>query len=275
MKKVLFPTDFSQASLNAFPYALQIAAGSDAEIVTMHIYSQPLAPTVAHFNFLHNNEGLFAWPEFDNYNIAVRTLRQIADDSKYDQVKLKHILKAGHPATEIINAAALENADIIVMGNSGASGLKELLKGCTAEQVINRSTIPVVAIPRNFSKGRIATILYIAYPGGNDEMAIRWINSFSRLLGAGTEILELRRQGEVPGMLLRPRLLKTGIARLKFWITGRPEEPAILQYILKNRVDAAAMSVRHKDFFQRLVSPGITARLAFHSPVPLITIPWP
>ncbi|MDZ4331458.1 MAG: universal stress protein, partial [Flavobacterium sp.] len=38
MKKILFPTDFSEVSKNAFIYALKLADSIDAEIITMHVY---------------------------------------------------------------------------------------------------------------------------------------------------------------------------------------------------------------------------------------------
>jgi nucleotide-binding universal stress UspA family protein len=41
MKKILFPTDFSQTANNAFVYALQFAASMGAEIITLHVYELP------------------------------------------------------------------------------------------------------------------------------------------------------------------------------------------------------------------------------------------
>jgi nucleotide-binding universal stress UspA family protein len=42
MKKILFPTDFSETSNNAFVYALQLAKNIDAEVVTLHVYELPV-----------------------------------------------------------------------------------------------------------------------------------------------------------------------------------------------------------------------------------------
>ena len=39
MKKILFPTDFSDVSKNAFIYALKLADSINAEIITMHVVS--------------------------------------------------------------------------------------------------------------------------------------------------------------------------------------------------------------------------------------------
>ena len=41
MKRILFPTDFSEVSNNAFIYALKLADSINAEIVTMHVYQYP------------------------------------------------------------------------------------------------------------------------------------------------------------------------------------------------------------------------------------------
>lgn len=42
MKKILFPTDFSDNSNNAFVYALKLAEKLQAEVITLHVYQFPV-----------------------------------------------------------------------------------------------------------------------------------------------------------------------------------------------------------------------------------------
>jgi nucleotide-binding universal stress UspA family protein len=41
MRKILFSTDFSEVSKNAFIYTLKLADSIDAEIIAMHVYQPP------------------------------------------------------------------------------------------------------------------------------------------------------------------------------------------------------------------------------------------
>ena len=41
MKKLLFPTDFSETANNAFVYALKMAKSIDAEVIVLHVYDLP------------------------------------------------------------------------------------------------------------------------------------------------------------------------------------------------------------------------------------------
>jgi nucleotide-binding universal stress UspA family protein len=57
-----------------------------------------------------------------------------------------HRLLTGDPASEIVNLAKSEQADLIVLGTHGRTGLARLLMGSTAEQVLRHAPCPVLAI---------------------------------------------------------------------------------------------------------------------------------
>jgi nucleotide-binding universal stress UspA family protein len=47
MKKILYPTDFSETAENAFIYALQIADTLGASVITLHAFDRP---DISNFN---------------------------------------------------------------------------------------------------------------------------------------------------------------------------------------------------------------------------------
>ena len=53
----------------------------------------------------------------------------------------------GLPNEEIINTATIWNADLIVIGTHGRTGLSHLLMGSVAEHIIRHSKIPVLVVP--------------------------------------------------------------------------------------------------------------------------------
>jgi nucleotide-binding universal stress UspA family protein len=58
------------------------------------------------------------------------------------------VVREGYPATVIVDEAASRNADLIVIGTHGLSGLKHLLLGSIAERVVQKAPCPVLAVKR-------------------------------------------------------------------------------------------------------------------------------
>lgn len=55
---------------------------------------------------------------------------------------------AGEPGVEILKAAARNRSDLIVLGTHGLTGTNHLLLGSTTLDVLQRTTVPVLAVPR-------------------------------------------------------------------------------------------------------------------------------
>jgi len=61
-------------------------------------------------------------------------------------VKVEYKLLDGEPVEQILKAAASANADLIVLGTHGATGLSRLLMGSVAEDVLRRALCPVLTV---------------------------------------------------------------------------------------------------------------------------------
>jgi nucleotide-binding universal stress UspA family protein len=75
---------------------------------------------------------------------AERTLDQL--EKLYNGDELFKYTPEGHPVDEIIRMSETWEADIIVMGTHGRTGLSHLLMGSTAESVLRRSKVPVMVV---------------------------------------------------------------------------------------------------------------------------------
>jgi nucleotide-binding universal stress UspA family protein len=62
---------------------------------------------------------------------------------------IKSIIKAGHPADEILNVAEEEKVDLIIVGCSGKSRIKKFATGCTSRDVERNSKIRVLITKNN------------------------------------------------------------------------------------------------------------------------------
>ncbi|WP_049896474.1 universal stress protein [Natrialba chahannaoensis] len=133
-RHVLVPMDDSEPARAAFEHALTIYP--ESEITVVHVvddletgYAGESAPADA-------DE---AEPEFFT---EVRELATTRDHS------VKTVVIEGTSAEAILEFADEEEADQIVMGSAGRSGVSRMLLGSIAEGVARRSTIPVTIVPR-------------------------------------------------------------------------------------------------------------------------------
>lgn len=135
-ERILFPTDFSPASESALGWATSLARDTGARLLIVHV-EEPPTPYVA---------GEYAIPEATTpaQNELAKLLAHVVPSD--ESVTYEHRLLLGDPAPEIVQLAKEENADLIVMGTHGRTGLSRLLMGSVAEHVVRRAACPVLTI---------------------------------------------------------------------------------------------------------------------------------
>ena len=133
--KILFPTDFSHTGDAALALATSLARDTGAALLIVHVEEPPVA--------YGGGELYYGIP-----NPATEDLRKMLDEvrPKDPNVPCDHYLITGDPAAAIVRFAEEENADLIVMGTHGRTGLSRLLMGSVAESVVGRAKCPVLTL---------------------------------------------------------------------------------------------------------------------------------
>jgi len=134
-KTVLFATDFSPASNVAFNVAAALARDYRARIIALHVV-EPVQMGFSEF-------GAYVGPDEDK-GVAMKMLKAIKAPAP--TVTIEYRMLEGEPSTVIVETAAEVNADLIVMGTMGRSGLTRLVMGSVAEEVLRRAPCPVLTI---------------------------------------------------------------------------------------------------------------------------------
>lgn len=141
VKRILFPTDFSDDAGNALEFAASLAEQYGAELTLLHVVEDVVVP--AYFG-AQMAAGYFPAAELEE--AAQKELDKLAPQGENGPVTVKRLLRRGAPYVEILATAADEKADLIVMGTHGHSGLAHMLLGSTAERVVRKSLAPVLTI---------------------------------------------------------------------------------------------------------------------------------
>lgn len=139
-KKVLFPTDYSDASSHALWFATLLARDWDAKLLIVHVSETEQYPVGELFD-----EEPQPRPE---ERTALEKVVPTDSTLPYEHKLLfgppsSDVVK---PADEIVRFANEEKVDAIVLGTHGRSGLGHLLMGSVAESVMRRAACPVITI---------------------------------------------------------------------------------------------------------------------------------
>src|SRR3954454_3516451 len=138
VKRILYPTDFSSYSNQAYFHAVALAENHGASLTVLYVYSGPPADAGA---------GAAADADADRRYWRDQ-LEQIRPANP--AIPVNHVFLEGDPAAEIARYATDANIDLIVMGTHGRTGLERLLLGSVAEQTLRGApgSGPVVKLPR-------------------------------------------------------------------------------------------------------------------------------
>ena len=137
-KKILVPTDGSEFAKKAQKHALFLAGVTGAEIVAVSVTENnfvsglPLDDEAYQLNQILKERSEENLEEFDKLN--------------EDDLKITHVIKEGSPARCILEVAAEQDVDLIVMGSSGKSGFDRFIMGSVADKVVNSAKCAVLII---------------------------------------------------------------------------------------------------------------------------------
>ena len=134
MKRILFATDFSEASLAALPYAISLAEENQAELDILRV-----VPPQKNGELVHPNELIDA---------TVRQMKQLVPMEAEAWCKPNYLAEVGEPAQKILQVAELSKADLVVLGvkrGHRALGVTHI-PWTTAHKIIAEARCPVLTV---------------------------------------------------------------------------------------------------------------------------------
>ena len=134
---ILCAVDFSETSERALRYAREIASLTKGHLVVVHVVDQ-LLYTAAQTS---GSGGDYMQQTQEELHTL---LTRIAPDRRE---RYGIAVEVGDAAEQILKQVDECRADLIVMGTHGREGAKRLVFGSTAEAVLRRSQVPVLAVP--------------------------------------------------------------------------------------------------------------------------------
>ena len=143
VRKILAPTDFSDLSTVGIRYAREMARDIGAEVIVYH--------------------AIDVGEHWTNSPTKISPYRDLLEESRWlldrflavnfadsiDLVEVRQIVEFGTPYKNIVEEAATEGVDIIVLSTHGRTGIDHWILGSVAEKVVASAPCPVLVVPRH------------------------------------------------------------------------------------------------------------------------------
>ena len=272
MKHILFPTDFSDNSNQAYPYALDIAYLLNAELVIFNAYKLPHSKSNVMVSITDRMKE-------DSLNSLKKLKEETLATEKYKDLKITTTSRSGSFISLIPKVANEFESDLIVMSTKGASSLKEMFIGSNTLDVIQSTKIPVLTVPEKAQNNKVDKIaMAVDLKKITNPEQLRPLLEMAKICRASIEFVHVMHPDEEDSTQDR----FNQIVFLEKFASEIPSNINIItetdiieglsRYIATEKPDMLAMLSRKHTLFERLFTQSITNKLAFRSEIPLLVM---
>ena len=142
IQRVLFPADFSPRSLKALDIAIALCQKLGAELHLLHVFGpDQLLPSE-----VDQERRMAAQSPRELFNIDQESLNALAERAIQAGISTSAITSEGRAHTKILDYAASNTIDLIVLGTHGPRSSEDIVRGSTSARVALHSKRPVLSI---------------------------------------------------------------------------------------------------------------------------------
>jgi len=276
MKTILVPYDFSKEAMYALEFAKELAKKTKNKLELFHVIELPTPQSFSSYG----EAGTFSAEANQVYTVELieKRKKQLAELSESLQ-NLGFIFESkmvfGNPFAGIAREIAEAEADLVIMGSKGASGLEEVLIGSNTEKVVRHASCPVITIKGPFHLKELKKVVFASDFKNVPSDVVARLKELLKVFQAELHLVKIN----TPSMFEASRVSKnnmesfqsdTGldVASMEIY-NSVSEEEGILDYAEDIDADIIAMATHGRTGFLHLLSGSIAEDVvnAAHRPV--------
>lgn len=275
MKRILFPTDFSEAATNAYLHALEFAKIVQGELVLLHAFDMPVFDNQffpENYMVIYESVEL---SQFEMFKEEIPKLRAIAEEHHLDTVKMTHRLMDGNLLYNINKSIKEDKIDYVVMGTEGASGWSEFFSGTNVGSVIEDVDVPILCIPVDAKFKKTETIGFTTRFRTKDKKALKKTLKLAKMADAVVKCLYVKTsKSDVPKDTSKTWEKEFENEPIEFFVIESDEvKETILDFILYQEIHILTMVTYKKSFFEGLFHSSLTKKFANNFDIPILVFP--
>lgn len=276
MKKILFPTDFSENANNAFVYALKWAEKYEAEIITLHVYELPVLDMSFVDIPLYQAEVYqsIEMGSFENFKDQIPILRNIASQHGLSHIPLNNILLSGDLVTNILEIVQKEYIDFVIMGTTGSNGFKGMFLGSNTASVMSGTNTYVIGIPEKAIYQPITKIAFTTQFTIEELDSLRRLIPIAKKFDAEIECVYIKNEtNAVKEIIIADWEVIFREENVRFHIIESNDvQESILEFINQHHINLLTISKHKRGFWEGLFHSSLTEKLSNNVQIPLLVL---
>lgn len=273
-QKILVPLDFSDYSMRACFFAFKLAHSIQAEVTIFHTYYTPEFGTIPILDAADDETIRIEKKIKSDIENLKNLIKRKVSNGELPNIKYNTHVKEGIPEEEIIKFSKEYHPSLIIMGTRCQARKEQDLIGSVTAEVIERSIIPVFAIPEDIelkNETDIKNIGFVTNFNGNDLIAFeRMMTMFSSFKSKIFFIhidSERNKWNEIKLVGIKEYFTKqypdveTEICLIK----GKDLVDCLDDFILDNNINLISINKRKRNVISRIFNPSVTRKLVFHA----------
>lgn len=273
MKKILVPCDFSGAAENAFRFALDVAVQSKGEVHLLNVIELP----VVHNTFLVPVVSFEQVLLDELREASTKEFQKLIDKYRHDHIKVTAEVLFGPVSSKIIDYASEKQADVIIMGSHGTSGLKGYFIGSNAEKIVRISPVPVLVV-KDYPEHPIKNIVFPnSLETAEQENLIMNVISLQEFFKARLHIVRINTPANFSSDTITRKRLEEFAGRYKLKdytinIFNHPnEENGVIHFAQLVNADLIAMGTHGRRGLAHWLNGSVTEDIVNHIKCPIWT----
>lgn len=275
MKKIIIPVDFSSYSENALRTAAFIAKKDTAELIVVHMleFSHAL---ISQSEVYVQEQAVFY------LKLAEKKMKEFLNKSYLKDVIVTPIIKHYKIFSELKDIANEKEADLIVMGSHGVSGLKELFVGSNTEKVVRNSEVPVLVVKGAPVLAAFKNAVFACDFSKDDIIPYQKAKTLLNTLECTLQLLYVNspydkfksteEQQKLFSVFLEAAEEDTALLNEIISVSDYTVERGILQYANTHKTDLIIMATHGKKGLAHFMDGSISEDVANHATLPVLTI---
>ncbi|TDO73081.1 nucleotide-binding universal stress UspA family protein [Flavobacterium chryseum] len=274
MKKILVPTDFSEAATNAFVHALEFAKIVNAELILLHTFEIPVYDSQF---FPENYASIYSSIELSKFEVfkdEIPKLRTIAMERNLEDIVIKHRLMDGDLIYNLKNAVEEDKIDFVIMGTTGVSDWTKFFLGSNTSSVISGVEVPVLCVPIDAKCKKIKTIGFTTRYREKDKKELRKVLQIAQKTGAKVKSLYVKNShSDVADITIKEWEVEFANDNVEFLVLPSDNvKETIIDFILYKDIDVLTTITHKKSFFESLFDSSFTQKIAKQVSVPVLVM---
>ncbi len=288
-KRILVPVDFSEYSIKACRIAFNLAKEIKAKVKILHVYFNPYYPTALPmaeaFAYQGKEEAEFQ-NILDKVNRDIKRLCNTIDEKiasgEFPSINYSYVLKEGLPEEEIVAYAKDYKPALLIMGTRGKDQKGVDLIGSVTAEVIEMTSIPLLAIPENTSFSdfkQVKNISFLTNFSQRDLVSFSAMMEFFKDYNVKVYLTHIENQKTDKWTLIKLEGIQSyfekqypGINIDYQLISGDDSASSLEKFVETAGIDIIALTTAKRNIFTRMFRPSVSRKMLFNIDTPLFVL---